>query len=251
MLMGELGFKLVQNDCGLRGALEVWRRVFVKEQGIAEALVFDGDDADTLHAVVSDGMKVIGAARVRFPGAGRAKLERMAVLEGWRRAGVGRRFTAFLIGELRGTGVEEVVLNLAAKANRTPDVTLDLCEVAGFIRADHWSKIIEEIVDNALKFSVSGTPVLVQLVRHNDSVVLRVTDRGRGMRPEHVAEVGAYMQFERKFYEQQGSGLGLTLARRLAELQGGRLAITSQVGVGTVVEVALPRADDSLASPML
>jgi two-component system, sensor histidine kinase and response regulator len=150
-----------------------------------------------------------------------------------------------------GPGVEEVVRNLAAKANRTLDVTLDLCEVEGFIRADHWSKIIEEIVDNALKFSVSGTPVLVQLVRHNDSVVLRVTDRGRGMRPEHVAEVGAYMQFERKFYEQQGSGLGLTLARRLAELQGGRLAITSQVGVGTVVEVALPRAGESLASPML
>ena len=116
MLMGELGFKLVQNDCGLRGALEVWRQVFVKEQGIAEALVFDGDDADTLHAVVSDGMKVIGAARVRFPGAGRAKLERMAVLEGWRRAGVGRRFTAFLIGELRGTGVEEVVLHAQCAA---------------------------------------------------------------------------------------------------------------------------------------
>jgi two-component system, sensor histidine kinase and response regulator len=63
-------------------------------------------------------------------------------------------------------------------------------------------------------------------------VVLRVRDRGRGMRPEHIAEVGAYMQFERRFYEQQGSGLGLTIARRLTELQGGRLTISSEWGLG-------------------
>jgi two-component system, sensor histidine kinase and response regulator len=148
-------------------------------------------------------------------------------------------------------GVDELVRGLAAKANRGPDVALDLAEVEGFVRGDHWLKIIEELVDNALKFSAPGTPVSVQLLQHGDSVVLRVTDAGRGMRPEHIAEVGAYMQFERKFYEQQGSGLGLTLARRLAELLGGRLAITSKLGVGTVVEVTLPRADHSLASPML
>ena len=153
--------------------------------------------------------------------------------------------------ECLARGVDEVVRGLAAKANRGPDVALELAEVEGFVRGDHWLKIIEELVDNALKFSAPGTPVSVQLVRHGDSAVLRVTDAGRGMRPEHIAEVGAYMQFERKFYEQQGSGLGLTLARRLAELQGGRLSITSKLGVGTVVEVTLPRADQGLASPML
>jgi len=148
-------------------------------------------------------------------------------------------------------GVEEVVHGLAAKANRALDVMLALAKVEGFIRADYWSKIVEEIVDNALKFSGPGTPVSVELRRSGELVVLRVTDRGRGMRPEHIAEVGAYMQFERRFYEQQGSGLGLTIARRLAELQGGRLTISSEWGVGTVVEVTLPCVDQGLAPRLL
>ena len=60
------------------------------------------------------------------------------------------------------------------------------------------------------------------------------------MKVEHIAEVGAYMQFERKIYEQQGSGLGLTVAKRLTQLHRGELNIQSQIGVGTNVEVKLP-----------
>jgi len=48
------------------------------------------------------------------------------------------------------------------------------------------------------------------------------------------------MQFERKLYEQQGSGLGLTIAKRLTQLHGGHLGVQSEVGVGTTVEVWLP-----------
>jgi signal transduction histidine kinase len=48
------------------------------------------------------------------------------------------------------------------------------------------------------------------------------------------------MQFERRFYEQQGSGLGLTIAKGLVELHQGALNIASEVGVGTTVEVRLP-----------
>ena len=48
------------------------------------------------------------------------------------------------------------------------------------------------------------------------------------------------MQFERKIYEQQGSGLGLTVAKRLTELHGGELTIQSELGVGTTVELKLP-----------
>lgn len=147
--------------------------------------------------------------------------------------------------------VREVVGNLAGKVDRLSDVSLDLAEVEAVIRPDHWRKLVEEIVDNALKFSLSGTPVRVELTHRDEQAVLRVADRGRGMRPEHIAEVGAYMQFERRFYEQQGSGLGLTIARRLAELHGGRLAITSRLDEGTVVDVVLPAERSGLASGLL
>jgi signal transduction histidine kinase len=71
---------------------------------------------------------------------------------------------------------------------------------------------------------------------------LEIADKGRGMRAEDIAQVGAYNQFERKFYEHQGSGLGLEIARRLAQLHGGRLDITSAPGKGTTVRVSLPLA---------
>jgi len=46
------------------------------------------------------------------------------------------------------------------------------------------------------------------------------------------------MQFERKTYEQQGSGLGLMIAKRLTELLGGQMSLESQTGKGTTVRVS-------------
>jgi signal transduction histidine kinase len=62
------------------------------------------------------------------------------------------------------------------------------------------------------------------------------------MSAEQVREIGAYVQFERRFHEQQGTGLGLFLARRLAELHGGGLTVTSVPETGTTVTVRLPSA---------
>jgi two-component system, sensor histidine kinase and response regulator len=60
------------------------------------------------------------------------------------------------------------------------------------------------------------------------------------MTPEQIASVGAHMQFERRFYEQQGAGLGLIIARRIAQLHGGDLAIQSDPGQTTMVQLSLP-----------
>jgi signal transduction histidine kinase len=59
------------------------------------------------------------------------------------------------------------------------------------------------------------------------------------MTSEQIANLGAYMQFERKLYEQQGSGLGLAIAQRLAQLHGGELTIESSPGKETKVHVSL------------
>ena len=111
LAMKALSYKLVEDQSELRGAFEVRRRVFVEEQGIAEGLVFDGNDGEALHAVVRHGTEVIGTARVRLLSSRRAKLERMAVLDGCRRQGIGSRVTFFVVGELKERGVEEVVLH--------------------------------------------------------------------------------------------------------------------------------------------
>ncbi|HLV37769.1 MAG TPA: ATP-binding protein, partial [Spirillospora sp.] len=69
---------------------------------------------------------------------------------------------------------------------------------------------------------------------------LSISDAGRGMSADEIKRIGAYMQFGRAFYEQQGLGLGLVIVRRLAELHGGQMEIKSTVGKGTNVSVYLP-----------
>jgi len=136
--------------------------------------------------------------------------------------------------------IERVAQVRAGRAGRAEDLVLELCEASAAITEDYFTKIVDELLENAFKFSTLGSPVQVQSVTGNGNFVLRIADQGRGMKSEHIAEVGAYMQFERKIYEQQGSGLGLTIAKRLTELHGGELSIQSELGIGTTVEVTLP-----------
>lgn len=87
-------------------------------------------------------------------------------------------------------------------------------------------KITEEIVDNAFKFSEVGTPVQVKATIENDIFQLTIAASiGVAMTLEQIANIGAYRQFEREFYEQQGLGLGLIIAQRLTELHDGQLTI--------------------------
>ena len=69
---------------------------------------------------------------------------------------------------------------------------------------------------------------------------LNIVNTGRGMTPEHIANIGPHVQFEREKYEQQGAGLGLIIAKRLTELNGGQFAITSTPGAETKVTVTFP-----------
>lgn len=69
-----------------------------------------------------------------------------------------------------------------------------------------------------------------------------ITDRGRGMKVEHLSNIDAYVQFDRRRHEQQGTGLGLVIAKRLTEMHGGTLNLDSTEGAGTTVTIRLPLA---------
>ncbi|MBN1963354.1 MAG: ATP-binding protein, partial [Anaerolineae bacterium] len=105
---------------------------------------------------------------------------------------------------------------------------------------DNLIKIMEEVLDNAFKFSPVGTAVIVSTRIEQGSYVLCVQDHGPGMSAENILHIGAYMQFQRLLKEQQGVGLGLIIVKRLAELYGGALRIESTPVGGTTVCVYLP-----------
>jgi len=182
-----------------------------------------------------------------------------AILEGGRR--LGRMFENYLIYaqiELFASAPEQaqmlrnaitadsdliihnLAMQLAEAARRPTDLILETERVAVPLSPENLTKIVDELVSNAFKFSDAGTRVYVKSARERDTFVLYVRDHGRGMTPEQVTHVGAYMQFERALYEQQGIGLGLASVKRLVELHLGTLDIRSRVGQGTLVEVRLP-----------
>jgi signal transduction histidine kinase len=136
--------------------------------------------------------------------------------------------------------VSAAAMQAAQGQDRSADLKLDIAQIEVRIAHDSLTKIVAELVDNSCKFSEPGTLVEVSAAPNGNIWQLIVRDHGRGIEPDQIRDIGAYMQFERALYEQQGMGLGLIISRRLAELHGGRLDIESEVNVGTVVTVTLP-----------
>jgi signal transduction histidine kinase len=142
--------------------------------------------------------------------------------------------------------IEFVAFQKAEQAERVEDVMVDVVDVPALRFAEeYFRKALEEIIDNALKFSDSGSIVQITGRREGGDYVIVITDHGRGMTDEQVESIGAYMQFDRRFYEQQGSGLGLAIARQLVELYDGSTDIQSRTGEGTSVSVTLPIVEDA------
>jgi len=136
--------------------------------------------------------------------------------------------------------IRDVASRIARSVQRFDDLNLQLDSIDVKISPENLAKIIEEIVDNALKFSPPQTPVHITGKPNGSAFQLTITDQGRGMTADQIESIGAYMQFERKVYEQQGLGLGLVIARRIAELYGGNLSINSIAEQGTTINVMLP-----------
>jgi signal transduction histidine kinase len=129
----------------------------------------------------------------------------------------------------------------AAEHGRPSDLLLQIDADATLPIADeHFRKIAEELLSNAFKFSSPGTVVTVRATVGEGVFRLSIRDRGSGMTSSQMERIGAYVQFDRQFLEQQGTGLGLILAKRLAELHRGSLSVESAPDEGTTVTVVLP-----------
>jgi two-component system, sensor histidine kinase and response regulator len=141
--------------------------------------------------------------------------------------------------ETPGLLIRDVAQRTAAMFERQNDLSVHTENAPVQISGEMLKKMIEELADNAFKFSNPGTRIDIQAEKRGNHYRFQISDQGRGMTPEEISRIGAYMQFERKLYEQQGMGLGLILAKRLTELHGGELSITSEPKQGTTIDVTL------------
>jgi|GEM_PF-870500 len=107
------------------------------------------------------------------------------------------------------------------------------------------SRLISNLLDNAIKYSDPGTGVEVELSAEGGGWELRVQDHGIGIAPEKLAHITErfYRADEARSRQIQGFGLGLAIVQRVAELHDATVRIVSAPGEGTTVEVRFPAGE--------
>jgi two-component system cell cycle sensor histidine kinase PleC len=102
--------------------------------------------------------------------------------------------------------------------------------------------IMRNLISNAIKFTPEGGKIGLRIRQRGDKVAVYVEDTGIGIPPEAISKLGRpFEQVQTQFTKtHKGSGLGLSIAKSLAELHGGSIRIRSAVDIGTVVMVVLP-----------
>ncbi len=114
--------------------------------------------------------------------------------------------------------------------------------VVGEYDSHRITQVIEQLVENAVKYSPNGEPVTVQVWSEGDQARLSVADRGIGIPPGDLPHIFDRFYRAANVDDRQfaGMGLGLSLCRSIVEQHGGRIWATSTPGRGSTFQVALP-----------
>ena len=105
--------------------------------------------------------------------------------------------------------------------------------------AERLRQVLSNLIDNAVKYSPHGAPVDVRAIALNGNVHVDVRDRGAGIAPENQRVI--FEKFGRAGTgTKPGTGLGLYIARSIAEAHGGALEVSSAPGMGATFTLTLP-----------
>ena len=127
--------------------------------------------------------------------------------------------------------VAGIKLNLQCKEEFLPSA----------IHRDYLERALWNLISNAFKFTPKGGEVTLKVEKSDKIALLSVSDTGVGIAPELMETVfDRCLHSDRQDPRPHGLGLGLLIARRVAEGHGGRLLLESREGEGTTVTLALP-----------
>lgn len=137
--------------------------------------------------------------------------------------------------------VSQVLEKRAASWDRGEDFLYSIQPGRLAIPQQALTKVLDELLDNAFKFSAKGDAV--ELTGEIDGALYcwKIKDQGKtGATIEHLEERDLFVQFNRKVQEQQGAGLGIYLAERLVKIHCGNIRFSTTGGGGITVLVFLP-----------
>jgi heavy metal sensor kinase len=103
-------------------------------------------------------------------------------------------------------------------------------------------QVLLNLIDNAIKYSDSNTPILLKLEQRGEEGIIQVCDRGYGIPLQHQSRIFErfYRVDEARNRSTGGSGLGLSIVKTFVEAMGGNVTVRSKLGEGSVFTVTLP-----------
>lgn len=139
----------------------------------------------------------------------------------------------------------QAVVNALSGLIAEREATILICTPLPVIRGN-WTKInqlFQNLISNAIKFGWESTPPLVEIFAHEDKDhwIFAIRDNGIGIEPEYQPQIFLLFRrlHSRRYYP--GSGIGLSLCKRVVEQHGGKIWVESQPGQGSTFYFNLPK----------
>lgn len=101
------------------------------------------------------------------------------------------------------------------------------------------NRVITNLLDNALKYTNTGGTITVNLVDREEDIMVQITDTGIGIPEEHLPHI--FDAFYRVNTDSPGSGLGLSIVKKIVEAHGGNIWVESKPGKGSTFSFTLPK----------
>jgi signal transduction histidine kinase/ActR/RegA family two-component response regulator len=146
-----------------------------------------------------------------------------------------------------GTVMEQCVGLMRERAtSKNLRLTADVSADIGPVNADELrlKQILLNLLSNAVKFTPAGGTIAVMARQDGADVLVQVVDTGVGIPPSDQGRIfDSFQQAGRSATRVEGTGLGLTLCKRIVELHGGQISVESIEGTGSTFSVRLPLVD--------
>jgi signal transduction histidine kinase len=136
--------------------------------------------------------------------------------------------------------IEYSARNISINNRRDNDLELTIVPAKIKMPVDILEMILEELVENAVKYSVRKTGIKIDCAVEKDSYRISIQDEGTGISDKQIKRIGAFVKYEDRVESNSGLGIGLHNAKKATELFDGTFSIDSEINKGTTVTIRLP-----------
>jgi signal transduction histidine kinase len=119
---------------------------------------------------------------------------------------------------------------------------LQLEEMVVLADKDQLSQVWNNLITNSIKFSPERAAITISLIKQEGSVLVTIADNGKGIPDEELQHIWVpfYKVDKSRDNRVAGSGLGLSIVKRIIDIHQGEIQVTSKIGQGTIFTIQLP-----------